>query len=109
MHHQILRGQNNRYVDVNDINKMNIFHSMPKIVEPEITEPTVWTLKYALPLAVVEKYAPLKKPAGGVKWRANFYKCADNTSRPHWLTWSVVENPKPDFHLSQYFGILQFE
>ena len=63
----------------------------------------------AIPFAIIEKYASLKKPGQGVKWKANFYKCGDKTSHPHWLTWSVVENPKPNFHLPQYFGTLQFD
>lgn len=35
--------------------------------------------------------------------------CADNTSHPHWLTWSPVDYPKPNFHLPQSFGFLEFE
>lgn len=112
MRHQIVEGQCQKPVDVNDIDKMNIEHSMPKIVEPEITEPTTWTLKYALGFDVIEKYASLKKPETGVKWRANFFKCAENNSHPHWLTWAFVDNsglPEPNFHIPQYFGELQFD
>ena len=107
--HQKLRGVDVQAVDVADINKMTIEHSMPQIVKPEIAEPTTWTLKYTLPLTILEKYAPSKKPAPGVKWKANFYKCGDDTSHPHWLTWSVVDKPQPDFHLPQYFGTIEFE
>ena len=41
--------------------------------------------------------------------RANFYKCGDKTSRPHYVSWSPISNPKPNFHLPQYFGELRFE
>ena len=109
LNHQTLRGVETQTIDVADIHKMTIEHSMPNSVTPEIAEPTTWTLKYALPLAVIEKYAPFKKPAPGVKWRANFYKCADDTSHPHWLTWSAIEKTKLDFHLPQYFGTIEFE
>ena len=109
MRHQIVEGKDTQEVAVSDINKMTIEHSMPKIVDPEITEPAVWTLKYALPFEVIEKYTSLVKPDTGVKWKANFFKCADYSSHPHWLTWSVVERPQPQFHLPEYFGTLQFD
>ena len=47
-------------------------------------------------------------PEPGVGWRANLYKCADDSSHPHWLTWAHVDNPTPDFHLREFFGILRF-
>lgn len=40
---------------------------------------------------------------------ANFYKCGDDTSEPHYLTWNPVETEKPDFHQPNYFGVLLFE
>ena len=38
--------------------------------------------------------------------RANFYKCGDKTAHPHFLSWSPVETPKPDFHRPEFFGEL---
>lgn len=49
------------------------------------------------------------KPAPGTRWRANFYKCADKTSHPHWLTWAPVDYPKPKFHLSGFLGWIEFK
>jgi hypothetical protein len=84
-------------------------HSLPSIVDPEIQEPVTWTVAYGLPLALLKKYCRAVMPAPGVVWRANFYKCADRTSHPHWLTWSPVDFPKPNFHLPRSFGILEFQ
>lgn len=93
-----------------DCDKLQIGHTMPKIVEPEIAAPTAWTLEYRLPFDVVKKYCPkATKPAPGATWRANLYKCADQTSHPHWLTWSFVDYPKPKFHMPEFFGTLVFE
>lgn len=78
-------------------------------INPETTEPTTWTLEYRIPLSLVAKYTKIETPAPGVTWRANFYKCADDTSHPHWLTWSPVTHPKPSFHLPKFFGVLRFE
>ena len=40
--------------------------------------------------------------------RANFYKCADKTAHPHFLSWNPVEVPQPDFHRPEFFGKLEF-
>lgn len=84
-------------------------HSLPRIVDPEIQEPVTWTVSYQIPIALLERYCQVIRPAPEAQWRANFYKCADNTSHPHWLTWSPVDDLKPNFHLPQSFGVLAFE
>jgi len=108
-YHQTARGQNQQQVSVADCRQVKIISSLPSKVDPEITEPTVWTVKYALPIAILTKHAPVAKPGPGVTWKANFYKCADQSSHPHWLTWNPVDKPSPDFHLPQYFGTIMFE
>ncbi len=78
-------------------------------IEPELAEPTTWTLAAAIPLDVLEAYCPtVARPAPGVTWRGNLYKCADKTSGPHWLTWSPIDWDGPNFHLPQFFGELVF-
>ncbi len=107
--HQKARGVGNVAVSNADCDKVQVFHTEPKIVEPEKQEPTTWIVEYKVPVEVLEKYASVTKPAPGVTWRANFYKCADLTSKPHWLTWSVVDKPEPDFHVPEFFGTLEFK
>ncbi len=109
MYHQLSRGVNNRPLDVKDLNTIRMATSFPKgkPIDPEIAEPVVWTLEYALPWKMLRNYAEVAAPAPGVKWRANFYKCGDNTSHPHWLTWSKIPLEKPDFHQPKYFGTLE--
>jgi hypothetical protein len=97
-------------VAAEDARQIKIAHSMPKIVDPEITTPTTWTLEYRLPFSVIRKYFPgATQPESGGSWKANLYKCADDTSHPHWLTWSFVDHPTPKFHVPQSFGTLRFE
>ncbi len=107
--HQIARGVNVKKLAPADLDTIEIAHSQPTIVDPEIQTPTTWTLEYRLPIAILKKYTPIVKPAPGVTWKANFYKCADKTSHPHWLTWSLVDLPKPNFHRPDFFGDLIFE
>lgn len=34
----------------------------------------------------------------------NFYKCADETVNPHFLSWSPINLPEPNFHCPEFFG-----
>ena len=45
----------------------------------------------------------------GQKIKANFYKCGDKTPEPHYLSWNPIDLPKPDFHVPQFFGLLEME
>lgn len=87
--------------------RVKIAHSLPSIVEPEISQPVEWSLQFRIPLALIEGYAG---PFGGLpghSWRANFYKCGDETSHPHWAAWSPVR--ELNFHLPECFGEIRFE
>ena len=41
--------------------------------------------------------------------KANFYKCGDDTTELHYLSWNPVKSPNPDFHRPEHFGILNFQ
>ncbi len=92
-----------------DCDRIELTHSMPRIVDPEIEAPLTWTVQYTIPLSLLSRFCEVSAPRPGVSWRANFYKCADKTSHPHWLTWSPVDFPSPNFHLPHSFGELVFE
>jgi hypothetical protein len=65
-----------------------------------------WTLTAAIPYEVFfhHKISNLK----GKSFRANFYKCGDMLSVPHYVTWNPVGTENPDYHQPKYFGILKF-
>jgi hypothetical protein len=92
-----------------DCDKIAKTHSLPGMIDSEIQEPVTWTVEYAIPIALLGSYCQVSTPKSHALWRANFYKCADKTSHPHWLTWAPVDYPKPNFHLPQSFGVLEFE
>lgn len=100
---------NYKKLKTEEIKEIEIAHSMPDVVDPEITEPVTWTIEYRLPLSVLQKYADVTRPAKGVNWKANFYKTGSKTSNPNWITWSFVDFPRPNFHLPQFFGTLKFQ
>ena len=41
--------------------------------------------------------------------RGNFYKCADETANPHYVTWSPINLPAPDYHCPEHFGEIFFK
>jgi hypothetical protein len=85
---------------------IGIFHSMPTTVEPEIADPVEWFIGLNIP---VKTFEPFIGPVGnlrGQEWRANFYKCGDETSHPHWAAWSPVS--ELNFHRPQEFGTIRF-
>ena len=73
------------------------------------TEPVsyIWQLTLMIPITVFRhnKFSDLKE----VRSRANFYKCGDVLPDPHFLAWSNIEAPIPNFHLPEFFGELSFE
>ena len=80
--------------------------SLPQRVEPEITAPVVWTLGFFIPFALFEHYLGPLGAITGQAWRGNFFKCADDTSHPHWATWSPVD--QFNFHRPNCFGSITF-
>ena len=90
-----------------DGKRVGIFHSLPDIVEPEIQEATEWVLQFFIPFDLLEKYVGPIGDVSGQTWRANFYKCGDETSHQHWGSWSPVD--ELNFHLPHCFGDVRFE
>ena len=109
MAHQKARDTQLIPVTETDASQIEITHSLPKTLDHEITDPIEWTLQYKLPLEILASYANVTKPAPGVVWRGNLYKCGDKTSKPHWLTWSKIDLHQPDFHQPDFFRTLIFQ
>ncbi len=108
LRHQSAPNENIRYLDPSDLKMIQVASSLSGPIDPEITEPVIWTMEYAIPFDILSKYGHIVKPGPGVSWRGNFYKCGDNTSHPHWMTWSPIETQTPDFHRPDSFGLLKF-
>lgn len=109
IYHQTALNENQVKLSEDDIKLIKVEKNMPKIVDPEIKESTEWFIKYSFNIDMLSKYCKVDKPCSGAKWRGNFYKCGDRTSHPHWITWSEVDSPEPDFHVPTSFGVLNFK
>ena len=77
------------------------------VIDPEITKTVHWSLSFFIPFSIFAEFAEnFQIPEPGDSWRANFYKCGDKTSHPHWAAWSPV--PELNFHLPDAFGSITF-
>ncbi len=59
-----------------------------------------WNLLVAIPLEIIG----LKYNGSPIEMRGNFYKCADNTAAPHFLSYAPISTPEPDFHRPEFFA-----
>jgi hypothetical protein len=96
-----------RPVERRHLEGMQIYHSLPQVVEPEITGPVTWRLQYRVPLSLFAAYLGSRPATSGASWRGNLYKCGDGTSHPHWAAWSPLAG-ELEFHQPAGFGLLQF-
>ncbi len=100
-------GGNTSYLPENKLSKIKIEGNMPKLIEEEIEAETIWLLNVFIPFEIIEYYVGKIETIFGFSCRANFYKCADDSSHPHWAAWSPVS--KLNFHLPECFGQIVFE
>lgn len=63
-----------------------------------------WELTVAIPLELMGLDAANLPDA----IRGNFYKCADETACPHYVTWNPIDLPSPDYHCPEHFGEILF-
>lgn len=68
--------------------------------KPTDLEKQEWTLLEIIPFSVLG----LDKAPEYLN--ANFYKCGDKCRKAHYLSWSPIGLPNPDFHCPKFFGKL---
>ena len=68
--------------------------------------PEVWEVALVIPYSTYFLHHITSMEGRSI--RANFYKCGDKLSKPHFLSWNPIDWPKPNFHLPEFFGELQF-
>ncbi len=95
-----------RPLSVVEVAGLEIRPSLAEPVDGDIG-PDGWALDYRIPTGLFEAlYGICLGP--GSRAAANFYKCGDETERPHYGAWSPVEIPTSDFHRPEFFGTLEF-
>jgi hypothetical protein len=89
-------------------NTVEVRASLGQPIREEDPGPVVWTVSTLVPLALFEGFIGPLEALSGRTWRANFYKCADDSSHPHWGYWAEIGD-RLDFHQPDRFGEIIFE
>ena len=97
---------NSTKADKEIISRIRRLSSAGNVPMQERTGEFSWNITVAIPFEVFFRHKI--KDLKGKTFRANFYKCGDMLSVPHYVTWNPVGTPKPDYHQPEYFGMLRF-
>lgn len=89
---------------IDSIRRVSSLGDMPF---PEIKKQTQWQVTVAIPWKSFFKHelAAIESK----KMRGNFYKCGDELTVPHFVSWTKIKTEKPAFHMPEFFGGLEFE
>ena len=66
-----------------------------------------WSLIIGLPTSIMHQHDI--KSWDGLKLKVNLYKCGDNLSKPHYLSWQPITLPQPCFHCPEFFTTIELE
>lgn len=66
-----------------------------------------WTLTLIIPVGAF--FGHDLTNLSGLKARGNFYKCGDELKKAQYVSWQPIVFERPNFHLPEFFGELQFE
>ena len=101
-------GRNNRkFIDNKTVEKIEIKSSLGNQPFAEKSGNFSWEMMIRIPIGcfAFDKITTLHE----LKATANFYKCGDETSEPHFVTWNPIGTENPDYHCPEYFGEVLFE
>ncbi|MFI3295503.1 MAG: carbohydrate-binding family 9-like protein [Rikenellaceae bacterium] len=66
-----------------------------------------WSMDVEIPRTAF--FAHQFETLSGIEATANVYKCGDNLSKPHFLSWNKIDTPTPNFHVPEFFAGVKFE
>ena len=98
---------NRRFVDPGIIRRIEIESSLGNQPFEQKTGNFEWEMTIRIPIECLA-FDTLESLAG-LKGTANFYKCGDGTSMPHYVTWNPIKTENPDYHRPEFFGKILFE
>ncbi|MDD3079659.1 MAG: carbohydrate-binding family 9-like protein [Paludibacter sp.] len=89
-----------------DLKKISRYSSIGKRAFNEMQGLFEWELTVKIPFEMME-IEPDKLPD---RLLVNFYKCAtDSSDYTHYVSWSPIDTPEPDFHRPEFFGEMIFD
>lgn len=72
--------------------------------EGPLSEADSWSLLAAIPVDCLVRDD--LQDFAGQKFTGNLYKCGDDLTTPHYLSWNPVGSEEPDYHRPEFFGEL---
>jgi hypothetical protein len=101
-------GRHNRqFIDPGLVGKISVKSSLGDQPFQERSGDFSWEMMIRIPLECLAFNS--LHGLGGLRAWANFFKCGDETTQPHFVTWNPVKTPDPDYHRPEYFGEIFFE
>ena len=82
--------------DAESISKIRCFSTLPH-TQTDLSNKE-WMVGEIIPFVSLG----LEKAPESLK--VNFYKCGDKCRQPHFLSWSPIDLPTPNFHCPEFFG-----
>jgi hypothetical protein len=98
-------GEERKFLPEEVIDKIKRSITLKSSAESSATK-YEWELTMVIPIDVFI-FSKLNSFTGK-KARGNFFKCGDDLPEPHFLAWNMIVSEKPDFHLPDFFGGLEF-
>lgn len=95
-----------RFISKEDCQDVLRKSSLEEPVPVEIKREIEWYLEFFIPISLLVKYFGNAGIQKGDEWKGNFYKCGDDLSDPHWISWSGVR--ELNFHNPDDFGRITF-
>ena len=96
-------------IGTNSRDLIRLLPETPEIEAESLRTDDGWSVTYRVPVTLIQRFFPEFTIYPGKKMRGNFFKCGDETVKPHYFTWNPIENDILDFHQTQWFGELIFE
>ena len=100
--------QNTKDVPQSHIADLIVHASLPVPYESKGDEEVKWWVTVTIPIDFMQKYVGPLADLSGQTWRANFFKCGDDTPKPHFGSWASI-GEKMEFHQPDKFGKLIFD
>lgn len=92
--------ENYQYLKPAEMAEIERWSSIGKRAFNELSGLFTWELCVRIPFHLMD-IDPENLPE---KILGNFYKCADATEQPHFVSWNPIKTEKPDFHRPEFFG-----
>lgn len=90
-----------QHFDEKQMERVRHFGSLPHQPIDLIGNPESWWMVEVIPFELLG----LKEAPSHIE--ANLYKCGDKCEKPHFLSWSPIALPEPNFHCPEYFGLVE--